>query len=61
MRGIVGVALEVTRIDAKRKLSQNKSADDVAGVIAGLAGSLALGAEAARRAMQQSADSGSAG
>jgi transcriptional regulator len=35
-RGIVGVELEVTRVEAKRKLSQNKSADDVAGAVAGL-------------------------
>ena len=35
---IVGLELEVTRIEAKRKLSQNRSAEDVAGVVAGLAG-----------------------
>lgn len=38
-RGIVGVALHADRIEAKRKLSQNKSAADVAGVEAGLAAS----------------------
>jgi transcriptional regulator len=37
LRGIVGVELRVDRIDAKRKLSQNKDAADFAGVVAGLA------------------------
>ncbi len=36
LRGIVGVEMQVERIEAKRKLSQNKSAADFAGVIAGL-------------------------
>ncbi len=35
-RGIVGVELRISRIDAKRKLSQNRSAADVEGVVAGL-------------------------
>jgi transcriptional regulator len=39
LRGIVGVALHADKIDAKRKLSQNKSAADFAGVAAGLASS----------------------
>lgn len=38
LRAIVGVRLPVTRIDAKRKMSQNRSAEDRAGVAAGLAG-----------------------
>lgn len=38
-RGIVGVALHVDRIEAKRKLSQNKSAGDFEGVARGLAAS----------------------
>lgn len=37
LRAIVGVRLPVTRIDAKRKMSQNRSAEDRAGVAAGLA------------------------
>lgn len=37
--GIVGLSLEVTRFETKRKLSQNKSAADVAGTVAGLAAS----------------------
>lgn len=36
LRGIVGVEMRVERIEAKRKLSQNKSAADFSGVIAGL-------------------------
>lgn len=39
LRGIVGVRLHVERIDAKRKLSQNKSAADFNGVAAGLSAS----------------------
>jgi transcriptional regulator len=37
LRGIVGLRLPITRIDAKRKMSQNRSAEDRAGVAAGLA------------------------
>jgi len=37
-RAIVGLELRIERIEAKRKLSQNRSAEDVAGVIAALAG-----------------------
>ena len=36
LRAIVGVELEVTEVVAKRKLSQNRPADDVDGAIAGL-------------------------
>ncbi|MES1201357.1 MAG: FMN-binding negative transcriptional regulator [Pseudomonadota bacterium] len=36
LRGIVGVAVSAEHIEAKRKLSQNKSAADIAGVIDGL-------------------------
>jgi transcriptional regulator len=36
MRGIVAFEIPITRIDAKQKLSQNRSAADVAGVAAGL-------------------------
>jgi len=36
-RGIVGVELRIARLEAKRKLSQNRSEADVAGVIEGLA------------------------
>jgi transcriptional regulator len=36
LRGIVGFRLPITRIDAKRKMSQNRKLEDRAGVIAGL-------------------------
>lgn len=36
LRAIVGVELAITRIEAKAKLSQNRPAADVAGVISGL-------------------------
>ena len=36
LRGIVGVEMHVDRTEAQRKLSQNKSAADFAGVVAGL-------------------------
>jgi transcriptional regulator len=37
LKGIVGVALRITALDGKRKLSQNRQAEDRAGVKAGLA------------------------
>ena len=37
VRAIVGIELRISRLEAKRKLTQNRSAADVAGVIAGLA------------------------
>ena len=51
LRAIVGVEVRITRIEAKAKLSQNRSAADRAGVVAGLTerGDLAS-AEAVRRA-----------
>lgn len=36
LRAIVGIKIDIDRIDAKWKLSQNRSSGDVAGVIAGL-------------------------
>ncbi|MHC6591671.1 FMN-binding negative transcriptional regulator [Arthrobacter sp. C152] len=36
LRAIVGVELVISRIEAKEKLSQNRSAADAAGVVAGL-------------------------
>ena len=53
MRGIVGVELEVVRIDAKRKLSQNRSEADLAGATSGLAGCPLPRSEAVRRAMSE--------
>lgn len=39
LRGIVGVRMPITRLDGKRKVSQNRNAADRAGVIAGLSAS----------------------
>ena len=36
LKAIVGVELLVDRLDAKRKLSQNRSTEDIAGVLTGL-------------------------
>jgi transcriptional regulator len=36
LKGIVGLRMPITRLDAKRKMSQNRNAADRAGVIAGL-------------------------
>jgi transcriptional regulator len=38
VKAIVGLELRITRLEAKRKLSQNRSAADIEGVIAGMAG-----------------------
>ena len=38
LRGIVGIEVEITRMEGKAKLSQNRSESDRAGVIAGLRG-----------------------
>jgi transcriptional regulator len=37
LRGIIGLRMPITRIDGKRKMSQNRPAEDRAGVAAGLA------------------------
>jgi len=42
VRAIVGLELRISRLEAKRKLSQNRSAADVAGVIEGLEAGSAL-------------------
>jgi len=51
--GIVGIELAVVRVEAKRKLSQNKSDADRDGAIAGLAESHEPRSETVRRAMTQ--------
>jgi transcriptional regulator len=51
LRAIVGVSMAVTGVEAKAKLSQNRSAEDQAGVVEGLAGSADLGATAVRDEM----------
>ena len=47
LRAIVGLELQITRIEAKAKLSQNRPAVDVDGVVAGLAARGDLQASAA--------------
>jgi transcriptional regulator len=47
LRAIVGLELQITRIEAKAKLSQNRPAADVDGVVAGLAARGDLEASAA--------------
>lgn len=39
LSAIVGVELAIDRVEATRKLSQNRSAEDRAGVVAGLSAS----------------------
>ena len=39
LRAIVGIELQITRVEGKAKLSQNRSADYRAGVVAGLSAS----------------------
>ena len=50
LRAIVGVEVRITRVEAKAKLGQNRSAADVDGVVAGLS---ARGADAAAQATQR--------
>ena len=53
LRAIVGVELQITRIEAKAKLSQNRPPADVDGVVAGLAARGQLEASAAVAAAQR--------
>jgi transcriptional regulator len=46
LRGIVGLRMPVTKLEGKRKLSQNRNAADRMGVAAGLAGSDGAGEQA---------------
>jgi transcriptional regulator len=52
LRGIVGVEMRVTQVEAKAKLSQNRSPADQAGVVAGLRGIADPGAHAVADLMQ---------
>jgi transcriptional regulator len=49
LKGIVGVVLHISKLEGKRKLSQNKTAADQHGVIAGLEGENAALAAAMRK------------
>ena len=51
LRAIVGVSMAVFRVEAKAKLSQNRSDEDQAGVVEGLGGSADHGAAAVREEM----------
>jgi transcriptional regulator len=58
LRGIVGIELDVEQVDAKAKLSQNRSAQDQDGVIDGLAhetGAEAMAVAEAMRALRPTA------
>ena len=52
LKGIVGVVLHISRLEGKRKLSQNKSVADQAGVAAGLEGENPALAAAMRKVME---------
>jgi transcriptional regulator len=52
LKGIVGVVLHISRLEGKRKLSQNKSVADQAGVVAGLEGENPALAAAMRKVME---------
>ena len=53
LRAIVGLELRISRVEAKLKLGQNRSADDIDGVIEGLQergdDAMAMAAERRRR------------
>ncbi len=53
LKAIVGISLEVTRVEAKRKLSQNKATRDLDGAIVGLRSGERRGAEAIADAMDR--------
>ena len=54
LRAVVGVELTITAVEAKNKLSQNRSALDQAGVVAGLRGQLGPGPAAIAERMAAS-------
>ncbi|MCV7229158.1 FMN-binding negative transcriptional regulator [Mycolicibacterium komossense] len=58
LRGIVGLEITVTRVEGKAKLSQNRSAADRRGVVEGLRGEAAVGAEAVASEMERAMATG---
>jgi transcriptional regulator len=54
LRGIVGIEITIERVEGKAKLSQNRSAADQAGVVAGLRQEDAAGARAVAEQMRPS-------
>lgn len=55
LKGIVGLEIEIERLEGKRKLSQNRTAADRAGVVAGLDASAAAEDRAVAAAMRADA------
>ena len=53
LRAIVGIEIEVTRLEGKYKLSQNRSAEDRTGVVLGLESDTALGIQAESDSLAQ--------
>jgi transcriptional regulator len=53
LRAIVGIEVEISRVEAKLKLSQNRSAADVDGVVAGLAAEESAAAREVGSAMRR--------
>ena len=58
LRAIVGFELEITHLEGKHKVSQNRAAEDVAGVIKGLGddGELAMQALVQRAISEKSSE-----
>ena len=56
VRGIVGVELFVDALEGKRKLSQNRSAEDVAGILIGLDTTRGRGAASIADAMRATSE-----
>ena len=56
LNGIVGVELRIVRIEAKRKLSQNRTAEDRQGVVSGLLARAADQDSAVAEAMRREGD-----
>ena len=61
LRAIVGIAVQVNRVEAKAKLSQNRTAVDQAGVIAGLVAESAPNSAAVATAMSAATPNANAG
>ncbi|MBK1658085.1 FMN-binding negative transcriptional regulator [Paracraurococcus ruber] len=55
LKGIVGLSLRIERLEGKRKLSQNRAAEDRAGAVAGLAASGDARDRAVAEAMREAA------
>ena len=53
LRGIVGIQIEVTTLEGKFKLSQNRSAEDRTGVVLGLESDAVLQRQAEADALAQ--------